>query len=40
MNPKPSTKAHDGSNVNENQNSWDDCGHQKFDQPRWTKPDR
>lgn len=40
MNPEPSTNSHDSGNVNENQNSWNDCSHEKLDQPRRPKPNR
>ena len=31
MNPKPRTNSHDGRNINKNQNSWNQCGHEKLD---------
>jgi hypothetical protein len=33
MNPEPHTNAHNGSNINQNENSWNEDSHEKLSPP-------
>ena len=40
MNPEPRTQSHDGGNVNEYQNPWNQRSHEELNKPMAGEPNR